>query len=141
MTTLAETLVPGLNEVRSGRPEQWLASEGGPDKELYQPLRALRLAGLHNTPLLSCQGVKHLVKPLRALPRGDDTTGGLAAAHTTTDPSSGNLPGTPKHNGARRGGTIPVAFPRADAAQGSGRVFLRSVVAPVGCAVARVRKW
>ena len=100
-----------LNEVRSGRPEQWLASEGGPDKELYQPLRALRLAGLRNNTLLSCQEVKHLVKPLRALPRGDDTTGGLAATHTTTGPSSGNLHGIPKHNGTRRDETIPAASP------------------------------
>ena len=87
---------PGcLNEVRSWRPEQWLASEGGPDKGLYQRLRALRPAGPCNTTLLSCHGVKHLVKPLRALPRGNDTTTGLAAAHTTTGPSSGNVRGTP----------------------------------------------
>ena len=84
-----------LNEVRSWRPEQWLASEGGPDKGLYQRLRALRSAGPCTTTLLSCHGVKHLVKPLRALPRGNDTTTGLAAAHTTTGPSSGNLRGTP----------------------------------------------
>ena len=88
-----------LNEVRSGRPEQRLASEGGPDKELYQPLRALRLAGLRNNTLLSCQEVKHLVKPLRALPGGDDTT---------TDPSPSNLPGTPKHNDTRPGRTTPA---------------------------------
>ena len=109
-----------LNEVRSWRPEQfalalareaaekpvsmksglgdrnnWLASEGGPDKELYQLLRALRPADPCNTTLLSCHGVKHLIKPLRALPRGNDTTTGLAAAHTTTGPSSGNVRGTP----------------------------------------------
>ena len=84
-----------LNVVRSGRPEQWLAPGGGPDKELYQYLRALRTTDPHNNTLLSCHGVKHLVKPLRALPRGDDTTRGLAAAHTTTGPSSGNLRGTP----------------------------------------------
>lgn len=86
---------PGTNVVRSGRPEQWLAPGGGPDKELYQYLRALRPTDPHNNTLLSCHGVKHLVKPLRALPRGDDTTRGLAAAHTTTGPSSGNLRGTP----------------------------------------------
>ena len=85
----------GLNVVRSGRPEQWLAPGGGPDKELYQYLRALRPTDPHNNTLLSCHGVKHLVKPLRALPGGDDTTRGLAAAHTTTGPSSGNLRGTP----------------------------------------------
>ena len=84
-----------LNVVRPGRPEQWLAPGGGPDKELYQRPRALRPTDPHNNTLLSCHGVKHLVKPLRALPRGDDTTRGLAAAHTTTGPSSGNLRGTP----------------------------------------------
>ena len=73
----------------------WLASEGGPDKQLYQRLRALRTTVPRNNTLLSCHGVKHLVKPLRALPGGDDTTTGLAAAHTTTGPSSGNLRGTP----------------------------------------------
>ena len=87
--------VPCLNVVRSGRPEQWLAPGGGPDKELYQRPRALRPTDPHNNTLLSCHGVKHLVKPLRALPRGDDTTRGLAAAHTTTGPSSGSLRGTP----------------------------------------------
>ena len=86
---------PSLNEVRSWRPEQSLASAGGPDKGLYQGLRALRLTGPCNTTLLSCHGVKHLVKPLRALPRGNDTTTGLAAAHTATGPSSGTLRGTP----------------------------------------------
>ena len=84
-----------LNEVRPERPEQWLASEGGPDKQLYQRLRALRTTVPRNNTLLSCHGVKHLVKPLRVLPGGDDTTTGLAAAHTTTGPSSGNLRGTP----------------------------------------------
>ena len=84
-----------LNVVRSGRPEQWLAPGGDPDKELYQRPRALRPTDPHNNTLLSCHGVKHLVKPLRALPKGDDTTRGLAAAHTTTGPSSGSLRGTP----------------------------------------------
>ena len=94
-TELARKPTHCLNVVRSGRPEQWLAPGGGPDKELYQYLRALRPTDPHNNTLLSCHGVKHLVKPLRALPRGDDTTRGLAAAHTTTGPSSGNLRGTP----------------------------------------------
>ena len=53
-TTLPVT--EGLNEVRSWRPEQSLASEGGPDKGLYQLLRALRPAGPCTTTLLSCHG-------------------------------------------------------------------------------------
>ena len=86
---------PRLNEVRSWRPEQWLASGGGPDKGLYQCLRALRPADPCFATLLSCHRVKRLVKPLRELPRGCDTTTGLAVAHTTTGPSSGTLCGTP----------------------------------------------
>ena len=123
----------GLNEVRSWRPEQWLASEGGPDKGLYQGLRALRPTDPCNTTLLSCHGVKHLVKPLRALPRGCDTTTGLAAAHATTGPSSGTLRGTPSitvlAGGVGRPESSSVCMRRgllrlgADASHGGGAVL------------------
>ena len=124
-----------LNEVRSWRPEQWLASEGGPDKGLYQGLRALRPAGPCTTTLLSCHGVKHLVKPLRALPRGNDTTTGLAAAHATTGPSSGTLRGilsiTVLAGGVGRPEALSVCMRRellrlgADASRGGGTVLVR----------------
>ena len=118
----------GLNVVRSGRPEQWLAPGGGPDKELYQYLRALRPTDPHNNTLLSCHGVKHLVKPLRALPRGDDTTRGLAAAHTTTGPSSGNLRGTPSITLPVGGVGHPEASPCVNEV---GTVFLDQLLALV----------
>ena len=126
-----------LNEVRSWRPEQWLASEGGPDKGLYQRLRALRPAGPCFATLLSCHGVKHLVKPLRALPRGCDTTTGLAAAHATTGPSSGTLRGTPSITVLAGG----VGRPEASSVCMRRELLRVGAGAPQGDVVALVRKW
>ena len=126
-----------LNEVRSWRPEQWLASEGGPDKELYQLLRALRPADPCNTTLLSCHGVKHLVKPLRALPRGNDTTTGLAAAHTATGLLSGTLRGTPSITVLAGG----VGRPEASFVCMRRELLRVGADAPQGDVVVLVRKW
>ena len=126
-----------LNEVRSWRPEQSLASAGGPDKGLYQGLRALRLTGPCNTTLLSCHGVKHLVKPLRALPRGNDTTTGLAAAHATTGPSSGTLRGIPSITVLAGG----VGRPEASSVCMRRELLRLGADAPQGDVVALVRKW
>ena len=128
---------PRLNEVRSWRPEQWLASEGGPDKGLYQGLRALRPAGPCNTTLLSCHGVKHLVKPLRALPGGCDMTTGLAAAHATTGPSSGTLRGTPSITVLAGG----VGRPEASSVCMRRELLRVGADAPQGDVVVLVRKW
>ena len=127
----------GLNVVRPGRPEQWLAPGGGPDKELYQYLRALRTTDPHNNTLLSCHGVKHLVKPLRALPRGNDTTTGLAAAHATTGPSSGTLRGIPSITVLAGG----VGRPEASSVCMRRELLRLGADAPQGDVVALVRKW
>ena len=115
----------------------WLASEGGPDKGLYQRLRALRLAGPCFAALLSCHGVKHLVKPLRALPRRCDTTTGLAAAHATTGPSSGTLRGTPSITVLAGG----VGCPEASSVCMRRELLRVGAGAPQGDVVVLVRKW
>ena len=120
-----------------GDRNNWLASEGGPDKGLYQRLRALRPAGPCDTTLLSCHGVKHLVKPLRALPRGYDTTTGLAAAHATTGPSSGTLRDTPSITVLAGG----VGCPEASSVCMRRELLRVGADAPQGDVVALVRKW